>query len=87
MDRTGLSGVTEGCGRQTEMEVAGQRADRTGLSRVTEGRGRQTGMEAAGQRSLVVPLRPSGSREREIDVGRSRGSRRSMQGYYLTFII
>ena len=30
-DRTGLSRVTEGCGRQTEMEAAGQRVDRTGL--------------------------------------------------------
>ena len=48
--RTGLSRVTEGCGRQTEMEAAGQRVGRTGLSRVTEGCGRQTEMEAAGQR-------------------------------------
>ena len=61
---TGLSRVTEGRGRQTEMEAAGYGGKTTpesgqdwaGLSRVTEGRGRQTEMEAAGQRVDMTVL-------------------------------
>ena len=79
VDRTGLSRVTEGCWRQTEMEAAGQGVDRTGLSRVTEGCWRQTEMEAAGcETRRWCPHDPPGK-------GTDRDDHRHMHGSQCSF--